>query len=137
MKRLLLLTLTTACLFAQFSCKKGGGGGGSSSNEANLVVEIDPANGTVQAPALGPFNLKVTITSAMPPSGVKYDITAKKDDGSGSAAFFTSSGTTSAAVSNFSITNTPSTVQCLVEVKITSQTKASNTWSGSYRYSKK
>lgn len=119
------------------SCGKGGDGGGSSqTNEANLVVETDPANGTVQAPSIGPFNLKVTITSAMPANGVKIDISAKKDDGSGTV-FYSTSSNTSAGVSNFSITNTPSNVQCLVEVKVTSLTKSTNQWSGSYRYSRK
>lgn len=138
MKKLLLMTLTFGILLTLLACKKGGGGGGgSNSNEANLTVDLDPANGTVQAPSLGPFNLKVSITSAMPPNGVKIEVSAKKDDGSGSAAFFTNSGNSTSAVNNYSITSTPATVQCLVEVKVTSLTKSTNTWSGSYRYSKK
>lgn len=136
MKRITVLfaLIVSVCVFP--GCGKGGGGGGNPT-EANLVVEIDPANGTVQAPSLGPFNLKVTITSTMPPNGVKIEISAKKDDGSGAAPFFTSSGNSSASVNNFSITSTPANVQCLVEVKVTSLTKASNLWTGSYRYSRK
>jgi hypothetical protein len=128
-----------AGLFVIAACSKGGGGGGGggNSNEANLVVDIDPANGTVQAPSLGPFNLKVSVTSTMPPSGVKIEVSAKKDDGSGAPAFFSTSTNTSTSVNNFSITSTPSGVQCLVEVKVTSLTKSTNQWSGSYRYSRK
>ena len=127
-------------LFVITGCSKGGGGGGGgggNSNEAKLVVDIDPANGTVQAPSLGPFNLKVSVTSTMPPSGVKIEVSAKKDDGSGAPAFFSTSTNTSTGVNNFSITSTPSGVQCLVEVKVTSLTKSTNQWSGSYRYSRK
>jgi hypothetical protein len=124
-------------VWAFSGCKKGGGGGNNPPAEANLVVEIDPANGTVQAPSLGPFNLKITITSTMPPSGVKIEINAKKDDGSGSTPYFTSAVNTSNSISNFNIVNTPATVQCLVEIKVTSLSKSSNQWSGSYRYSRK
>lgn len=119
------------------SCSKGGGGGGTPPpSEANLAVTIDPANGTVQLPALGPYNLKVSITSTMPPSGVKIDITAKKDDGT-NTVFFTNSVNKTTAVNDFTITGTPAATQCLVEVKVTSLTKASNVWNGSYRYSSK
>jgi hypothetical protein len=120
------------CLLSGSGCKKS-----SSKTEANLVVEIDPPNGSVQAPSIGPFNLKVTVTSAMPPSGVKIEVTAKKDDGSGSPAFFSTSINTSSSVTNIDITNTPLNVQCLVEVKVTSLTKSTNQWTGSYRYSRK
>jgi len=120
------------CLLSGSGCKKSSG-----NTEANLVVEIDPPNGSVQAPSIGPFNLKVTVTSAMPPSGVKIEVTAKKDDGSGSAPFFTFNINTSTSVTNIDITNTPVNVQCLVEVKVTSLTKSTNQWTGSYRYSRK
>ena len=115
-------------------------GGGSDDppppNEANLAVTTDPANETVQPPALGPYNLKVTITSAMPPNGVKIEVSAKKDDGS-NTVFFSTSVNRTTAVSDFSITGTPAATQCLVETKVTSLTKPTNVWSGSYRYSSK
>jgi len=117
------------------SCGKDGGGNPPTA-EANLAVTTDPANGSVQAPALGPYNLKVTITSTMPPSGVKIEITAKKDDGT-NTSFFTTSVNKTTAVNDFTITGTPLATQCIVEVKVTSLTKASNQWSGSYRYSSK
>ena len=105
-------------------------------NEANLVVTTDPANGSVQPPALGPYNLKVTVTSTMPTNGVKIEVTGKKDDGT-NTVFFSTSVDRTTAVNDFTITGTPAATQCLVEVKVTSLTKPSNTWSGSYRYSSK
>ena len=119
------------------ACGKGGSGGGTPPpSEANLAVTIDPPNGSLQLPALGPYNLKVSITSAMPPSGVKIDITAKKDDAT-NTVFFTNSVNKTTAVNDFTITGTPAATQCLVEVKVTSLTKASNVWNGNYRYSSK
>ncbi|MGB3005175.1 MAG: hypothetical protein WBC06_01615 [Chitinophagaceae bacterium] len=116
----------------------GGGGGGGGTTEANLVVTTNPSNGSVQAPALGPnFDLSVSVTSAMPPSGVKIEISAKKDDGTNPPAFFTQTVNTSSAVTNFSITGSPVASQCLVDVKVTSLTKATNVWTGSYCYSRK
>ena len=119
-------------------CKKGsgGGGGGGGTSEANLVVVTNPANGSVQAPSLGPFDLAVQITSAMPSGGVKIEVTAKRED-TGVQHFAQTINSTSSATSNFSITNTPLTASCLVEVKVTSNSKPTNTWSGSYRYSRK
>lgn len=66
-------------------CKKsggGGGGGGGGTTEADLAVTTNPANGSVQTPSLGPFDLSVTITSAMPSGGVKIEVTAKREDNS-------------------------------------------------------
>jgi hypothetical protein len=132
---LLFIVFAVMSLVTVSSC------GGSSDdppppNEANLAVTTDPANSTVQPPALGPYNLKVSITSTMPPNGVKIDITAKKDDGS-NTVFFSTSVNRTTAVSDFTITGTPVATQCLVETKVTSLTKSSNQWSGSYRYSSK
>jgi hypothetical protein len=73
----------------------------------------------------------------MPPSGVKIEITAKKDDGTNPAPFFTSTTNSTSGTNNFSITNTPATTNCVVDVKVTSLTKATNTFSGQYRYSRK
>jgi hypothetical protein len=117
------------------ACSKGGGGT-PVPDEANLAVTTDPPAGTTQLPSLGPYNLKVTITSAMPPNGVKIDVTAKKDDGT-NTVFFTSSVNKTTAVNDFSITGTPAATLCLVEIKVTSLTKPSNQWTGSYRYASK
>jgi hypothetical protein len=139
--RLLSLFLISAILVSS-GCKKssgggGGGGGGGGTTEANLVVTTNPANGSVQAPSNGPFDLTVTITSTMPPNGVKIEITARKDDGTNPAPFFTSTNNTTSAVNNYTITGTPAATQCIVDIKVTSLTKSTNTWSGSYRYSRK
>ena len=106
--------------------------------EANLQVTLSPANGSTQPAA--PFvtlPLTVTVTSTMPPQGVQIDVSAKKDDGSSDPPFFTSSVSTSNAVTNFSITNTPVNVVCIVNVTVTSKTKATNKWTGNFRYSRK
>ena len=139
MRKVSLVFFLIAGIWLWPACGKGGsgGGGGNPPNEANLVVETDPSNGTVQAPSIGPFNLKVTITSTMPQNGVKIEINAKKDDGSGAGPFYSTTVNSTNGVNNFSLTSTPSNVQCLVEVKVTSLTKTSNQWSGSYRYSRK
>lgn len=129
-----LLIIFSAFLISS-GCKKGGGGGGGT-NEANLAVTTNPASGSVQVPSLGPFNLSVTITSTMPPGGVKIEVTAKREDNN--TQFFSQTiNNTSSATSNFSITNTPALVSCIVDIKVTSNSKPTNTWSGSYRYSRK
>ena len=134
--RLGSLFLISAILVTS-SCKKSSGGGGGGTTEAPLVVTTNPPNGSVQAASNGPFDLTVTITSTMPPSGVKIEITARKDDGTNPPPFFTSTNNSTNAVNNYTITGTPATTQCIVNIKVTSLTLATNTWSGSYRYSRK
>jgi len=130
-----VLIIFLSSLLISSGCKKNSGGGGT--NEVNLAVILNPPAGSVQLPSLGPFDLTVTITSTMPPGGVKIEVTAKRDDGSNTQFFSQTINNTSAATSNFSITNTPQLVQCLVEVKVTSNSKPTNIWTGSYRYSRK
>jgi hypothetical protein len=136
MKKITVVLLIAAiALVSVTACSKGGDSGGGT--EANLVVETTPANGSTEAPAVGPdFPLKVEVKSTMPASGVKIDISAKKD-GSADPAFFTKSQNSTTAQTNFTITGTPATVTCIVTVTVTSISKPSNTWTGSYRYSKK
>ena len=136
MRTILLLTVFALVDVVIMSSCGGGSDDPPPPNEANLSVTTDPANGTVQPPALGPYNLKVTVTSAMPPNGVKIEVSAKKDDGS-NTVFFSTSVNRTTSVSDFTITGTPAATQCLVETKVTSLTKPSNQWSGSYRYSSK
>lgn len=137
MKKITVVLLIAAiALVALPACSKGGDSGGGGT-EANLVVETTPANGSTEAPAVGPdFPLKVEVKSTMPASGVKIDISAKKD-GSTDPAFFTKSQNSTTAQTTFSITGTPATVTCIVTVTVTSISKPSNVWTGSYRYSKK
>jgi len=135
----LLLAFLIGCFSVLCSCSKGGGGSTpppSPPTEADLVVTTDPANSSLQPPALGPYYLKVSIGSALPVNGVKIEITAKKDDGS-NTSFFTTSVNKTTAVNDFTITGTPIATQCLVEIKVTSLSKPANTWNGSYRYSSK
>ena len=105
--------------------------------EANRVVVTDPATGAGLAPALGPYAVRVSVTSVMPRTGVKVEVKARKDDGSGAPAFFNNSVNSMSAVNNIAITGVPANTVCLVEIKVTSLTKPSNTWNGSYRFSSK
>jgi hypothetical protein len=134
MKKFSIALLLTALLFsAVSSCKKSSSG----NNEAGLAATTTPANNSNNLNILGPtFPLTVEITSTMPANGVKITIVATVD-GSSNPAFFTSTNTTTAPQNNYTITNTPSGVTCLVNVTITSLTKSSNVWMGSYRYSMK
>jgi len=139
MGRLGIFLLTGSIVFG-LACSKGnnGGGGTTPPAEQNLVVTTNPPNGSVQLPSLGPYNLTVTINSTMPSGGVKIEVSAKKDDGSNPPAFYSSTiNSTTSTSSNFTITNTPAASLCLVTVKVTSLSKATNTWTGSYRYSSK
>lgn len=130
--RHLFLLSCISILIVAVSCQKETGGG-----EENLVVETLPlANGHVEAPAPGPnFPLKVTIKSAMPSGGVKIDVTAKPDGGT--VAFFTNTVTTSSASTDFSITGSTPGIVSVVNITVTSVSSSSNTWSGSYKYSRK
>lgn len=108
----------------------------SCSTESTLAVSTTPANGSTELPAPGPnFNLTVSITSAMPPSGVTIEVKARPE--STSTPFYTESKSTSTKDNNFTITSTPPTVTCIVEITVTSKTCNTNKWTGSYRYSKK
>ena len=121
------------------SCKKkpttppGGG-----TTEANLVVTLTPPVNSLQPAApQTDFPLVVVITSTMPAQGVTINVTAKRDDGSGTADFFTNTSNTSNGTNNISITGTPVNVICITTVTVTSRSKPSNTWTGTYRYSRK
>lgn len=131
--------ISTSFLFTvAMSCKKSSGGGGGGSNEANLTVTLNPPENSTQSPSpQTDFPLTVTVTSVMPAQGVTVDISAKKDDGSGAAAFFTTSLNTTTAINNFTITGTPAGIVSLTTVTVTSRTKSTNKWTGSYRYSRK
>jgi len=137
-KRLLQLFIVPAIIFGIGSCSDKGGGGGGSTDESNLVVTLNPPAGSTQpaAPQID-FPLNVSITSTMPPQGVTIDVVVKKDDGSGATVFTANNPGTSSANTNFSITGTPIGVVCSTTVTVTSKTKATNTITLSYRYSRK
>jgi hypothetical protein len=112
-----------------------GCGGGKNTAEPTLAVTTTPASGSTQAPAVGPFNLNVTITSPIPAKGVTIAITAAPD---GSATnFFTKTQSTTATSNDFTITGQEVANVNVVSITVTSNSKSSNTWTGSYRYSAK
>lgn len=137
MKAILIYGFVVSALIISGSC-------GSKSKppapptEANLTVTLTPPENSTQAPVpQTDFPLVVTVTSTMPSQGITISVNSKKDDGSGTAPFFTTNSSTSSPTSNFTITNTPTSVVCLTTVTVTSKSKASNTWTGTYRYSRK
>ncbi len=133
--RALSVCLLFAGSFIASSC--GGGGDDPQPTEEDLVITTSPPiNGQVEASAPGPnFPLAVTVTSAMPPQGVKIDVSARPDGGN--TPFFTTTQNTSNRTTNFSITNTPQLITCRVTVTVTSLSKPSNTVTGHYLYSRK
>ena len=144
MKRILFqlfvkLTVAVMIIFGIASCGSkggGGGGGGGGPAEANLVVTLNPpANSTQPAAPQVDFPLTVTITSVMPAQGVTIEVKAAPDGSS--ANFFTETKSTTGAITPFTITGTPTGVVCVVTVTVTSKTKATNTVTLSYRYSRK
>lgn len=134
--RFIILGLLSAVLVsgALVSCGSKGGG----APEAALVVSTTPpADGAVQPAAPGPdFTLAVDITSVMPPQGVTITVTASVD-GTANSTFFTKSLNTTSITSSFTITGTPAQESCLVNITVTSNTKSTNVWTGSYLYSMK
>jgi hypothetical protein len=139
MKKVLLVLFAFAGIaMATLPACGGGGKDPQPPAEENLAITANPAlNGQQEAPGLGPnFPLSVTITSKMPPQGVKVDVVAK-EDGSSTTNFYTDTKTTSSTVSNFVITNTPQTTTCRVTVTVTSVSKPANKATGFYLYSKK
>ena len=112
-----------------------GCGGGKNTTEATLTVITNPPSGSTQAPAVGPFNLNVMISSPMPAKGVTIDIKATPDGSS--TAFFTKSTSTTSTSNDFTITGQTVAVVNVVYITVTSNSKSSNTWTGSYRYSAK
>jgi len=135
-KRLLQLFIVSMIILGIGSCSDKGGGGGGNGDEANLVVTLNPPAGSTQpaAPQID-FPLTVSITSTMPPQGVTIDVKVAPD-GSGTN-FFTDSKSTTSPTTNFTILNTPAGVVCVTTVTVTSKSKATNTVTLSYRYTRK
>jgi len=121
-------------LIAMPYCKKGPTD--TCSGEASLVITTTPANGTTEPPAPGPnFPLTVTISSAIPSSGVTIEVKARPDGVA--TTFFTQTVSSTVKDNNFTITGTPPTVTCIVEITVTSKGCNTNKTTASYRYSKK
>ncbi|HEU4608847.1 MAG TPA: hypothetical protein VFS31_12115 [Chitinophagaceae bacterium] len=134
MKRIPLLILVLFVLAVMPACKKKKSD--SCSSEPAISVTTIPANGTTEAPAPGPtFPLQVTINSALPPGGVTIEVKAHQE---GQSTNFYSTSTTSASKDNsFTISGTPKSVTCVVEITVSSRNCSNNKWSGNYRYSMK
>jgi len=121
-------------VFAPFLA--GCGGSSKTNTEPSLTVTTTPAINTVQAPALGPtFPLNVTVTSTMPPKGVTISVKATVDGSANS--FFTTSKSTTVKSNDFTISGQQIADENVVTITVTSNGTASNTWTGSYRYSAK
>ena len=139
MKKVLLqFFIVPAIIVGIGSCsdKGGGGGGGGGTTEANLAVTLNPPAGSTQPAApQTDFPLTVSITSTMPPQGVTIDVKAAPDGTTNN--FFTETRPSTTANNNFTITNTPTGVVCVTTVTVTSKSKPTNTWTGSYRYIRK
>ena len=137
-KFLLQVLVVLGIIILNYSCSDKGGSnsGGGGSGEANLAVTLNPpVNSSQPAAPQTDFPLTVSITSAMPSQGVTIDVKAAPDGST--TNFFTQSTPTSSANTNFTITGTPLGVVCVTTVTVTSRSKATNTWTGSYRYSRK
>lgn len=124
-----ILTLAASC--------GGKGGNDKPCSEAAMSVSTDPAIGSTATPAPGPnFPLQVNISANLPAAGVTIQVTATPEAG-GNAFFTQTLNDVKTAVSNFSITNTPVSTTCKVDITITSKSCSNNKWTGSYRYSRK
>ena len=135
-KTLVQFLIVPMIIFAIGSCSDKGGGGGGGTTEANLAVTLNPPAGSTQsAVAQTDFPLTVTITSTMPPQGVTIDVKAAPEGTT--TNFFTQTKDNTGASTPFTITGTPVGPVCVVTVTVTSKSKSSNTWTGSYRYSRK
>jgi hypothetical protein len=136
MKKFILFGLAVLCVVAiTFGCKKHKDSG---CGETALKVTTSPADGTVDPPAPGPtFPLVVTVTDGMPAAGVSIAVTARKDSTNSTPFFTETRDNVTMTTSNFTITNTPTGVSCIVETVVTSKSCNTNQWKGSYRYSGK
>lgn len=136
MKRLIITFIAAASLLISMpNCGKGGGSGGC--NESAMTVVTTPANGSVEPPAPGPdFPVQVSITANKPSAGVIIEIKAHPEGSS--TNFYTSGAVSSTSTNNsFTITGTPATVTCVVDITVTSKSCGTNKWTGSFKYSKK
>jgi len=138
MRKSIIPVLALACIVAvsQF-CSKGGGGGNQPCSESGISATTTPALNTVDPPAPGPdFPLTVNVSNA-PSAGATISVKAAPESPAGAAAFYTESRTATSGANSFTITGTPSATSCIVTVTVTSKSCSTNTFSGTYRYSRK
>jgi len=136
-KRLVPVVAAALLLATLQNCSKGGDDGGGGCSEPVMTVTTLPANGTVEPPAPGPdFPLQVNITTNKPAAGVTIEIKAHPE-GSTTNFFTAGPASSTSTINNFTITNTPATVTCVVDITVTSKSCATNKVTLSYKYSKK
>lgn len=135
MRKITLFCFAVLLVLGLSKCGKSGGGS-SSCSETAMTVTTTPALNSVDPPAPGPdFPMQVNITANLPAAGATVVVTAKPE--SSGTAFFTETRTVTSANNTFNITNTPVSTSCIVTITVTSKSCSSNTFTGSYRYSRK
>lgn len=140
-----LFVFSLFVIIVSAACSKGGGTGGGgvtptptpTPTEEDIVFTYDIDPGANIYAALGATqDVKITVTSKMPGSGVTTDIVVKKDsDGS------TVSSSTLAASSSVPITGTISNlatnVVCTATITLKSVTKTTNTATKTFKIARK
>ena len=141
-----LIVFSLFVIIVSAACSKGGGTGGGgvtptpptpTPTEEDIVFTYDIDPGANIYAALGATqDVKITVTSKMPASGVTTDIVVKKDaDGS------TVSSSTLAASSSVPITGTISNlatnVVCTATITLKSVTKTTNTTTKTFKIARK
>ena len=139
----LLSLLMISSIVISYGCSNKGGGStppppDPCTGQAAVSATTIPPIGSSQTAAVGPdFPLAITLTN-VPTAGVSILVTSRQETPAGSAAFFTQThATVTSTTDNFTITGTPTGVICVVDITVTSKSCSTNTWTGTYRYSKK
>jgi hypothetical protein len=127
MKKSILYLLVAVALIVTISCKKKKT---TETPEAQLVLSTSAA-AAVQNPGAS-YSFNGLITSAMPASGVKVDVTVAEEV-SGAAVPQATGFNSSATTIPIQLTNLPIQKWCVVTVKVTSVTKPSNTAQATFR----
>lgn len=125
-----------------FSCSKGNGGGTPTPQppavvaEENIAFAIDPDPGsTVIASQSGTYSFKVNVTSKLTTSGVKVDITTKKD--SDNSVVESKQVTSTTPGIDISTGTLSPGVLCTVTVVVTSGKTATNSATKTFKVARK
>ena len=78
------------------------------------------------------LNFIVTLTSTMPASGIKVEVSTKEES-SGNAVGTNSSANSNSATVNASVSSLPRQVWCVVTIKVSSQGTATNSATQTFR----
>lgn len=136
-KKIIIPVVAAALILVTMqNCSKGGGGNGGC-NETAMSITTVPANNSTEPISVGPdFTVQVNITANKPTAGVTIEVKAHPV---GSTTNFYTSGVVNSTNSNnsFTITGTPATVACKVDIIVTSKSCATNKFTGGYEYSMK